>query len=294
MIDSVNGCMTAMITPFKNDEVDYDALDTLIENNIKNNVSILVCGTTAETATLSDEEYMEIIKYTVKKVNKKVCVMAGAGSNSTKKSIEKAKFCEEVGADIILAVTPYYNKTTSEGLYQHYNAIARSTKLPIFLYNVPARTGLDMDSDTVIRLSKIENIIGIKEASRNIIKAQEIIAGADEHFSLYSGCEEIAIPTMSIGAKGVISVLSNAYPKQVRELVDSFLQNDIKKARQIQKDMIDINKYMFIETNPIPVKKACSILGICENEVRLPLVPMGEKNASRLVEIMKDFENKYN
>lgn len=288
--DIIGGCMTAMITPFKDDEIDYSALDKVIDEHIKNNVAVLVCGTTAETATLTDEEYKQIIEYVVKKVDKKVCVMAGCGSNNTKQAIEKAKFCEEKGVDVLLIVTPYYNKTTDEGLYQHYKAIANSVSLPIYLYNVPARTGLDMSSEVVIRLSSIDNIIGIKEASGNIIKAQEIISKTDDDFYVYSGCDDIIVPMMSIGAKGVISVISNAYPKYVKEIVDSFEKGDIKKAMKMQLDMLELNKMMFIEANPIPIKKACSHLGICENKLRLPLVPMSEKNAQKLINTMSKFE----
>lgn len=291
--DIINNCMTAIITPFKNDLIDYESLDKIIENQISNNISILACGTTAETPTLTDDEYEQIIRYMVKKVDKRVSLMAGCGTNSTKLSIRKAQFCEKAGVDLLLLVTPYYNKTTQEGLYAHYKSIAENTNLPIVLYNVPSRTGLDMSSETVIRLSKISNIVAIKEASGNIIKAQEIIQGTDEDFALYCGNDDITIPLMSIGAKGVISVISNAYPKQIRHLVDTFLDGDIKKAGNLQIKLLSLAKAMFCQTNPIPIKKACNYLGICQDEVRLPLISMSDDNFQKIIKIMQNFTQNF-
>ena len=287
---NLRNCMTAMITPFKEGEIDYLSLDKLIENNIKNDIDILVCGTTAETATLEEVEYKELIRYVVQKVNKKVNVIAGCGTNSTKKTIKNAQFCEEVGSDGLLIVTPYYNKTTQEGLYQHYKEIAKNTSLPIILYNVPSRTGLNMASDIVVRLSEIENIIAIKEASGNIVKAQKIIANTKDDFIVFSGNDDITIPMMSIGAKGIISVISNAYPKYVKEMVDSFEKGEVKKAGKMQVYMVDLSNILLVETNPIPVKKACNHLGFCENELRLPLIPMTDQNSKKLIEIMEEFQ----
>ena len=287
---NLRNCMTAMITPFKDGEIDYSSLDKLIENNIKNDIDILVCGTTAETATLEEQEYQDLIRYVVQKVNKKVNVIAGCGTNSTKKTIKNARFCEEVGSDALLIVTPYYNKTTKEGLYHHYNGIAKNTSLPIILYNVPSRTGLNMASDIVVRLSEIDNIVAIKEASGNIVKAQKIIANTKDDFIVFSGNDDITIPMMSIGAKGIISVISNAYPKYVKEMVDSFEKGDVKKAGTMQVNMVELSNILFVETNPIPVKKACNHLGLCENELRLPLIPMTDQNSKKLIEIMEEFQ----
>ena len=291
--DIINNCMVAIITPFKNDEIDYGSLDKIIDKQIENNVSILACGTTAETPTLTDEEYEEIIRHIVKKVDKRVPLMAGCGTNSTKKTIQKAKLCENLGVDSLLIVTPYYNKTTQEGLYIHYKKIAENTNLPLILYNVPARTGLNMSSETIIRLSKIDNIVGIKESSGDIVKIQEIIEGADKDFCVYSGNDDIIVPLMSVGGKGVISVISNAYPEKIRKIVDTVLEGDLQKAGQMQIKMLKLCKAMFCETNPIPIKKACNYLGLCENEVRLPLIPMSEENSKNLIEIMKEFKEKF-
>lgn len=288
--DTIGNVITAMITPFKNDDVDYEALDNIIYTNVKNNIDILVCGTTAETTTLTDKEYEQIIEYVVKKVDKKVFVMAGCGSNNTKKAIENAKLCEKIGVDSLLVVTPYYNKTSNEGLYQHFKAIANSTNLPMYLYNVPSRTGIDITSEIIIKLSEISNIVGIKDASGNIVKAQDIISKVDENFAIYAGCDDIIVPMMSIGAKGVISVVSNVYPKYIKDMVYSFEDGNIKKAMKMQLNMLELNKMMFIETNPIPVKRACNYLGICENELRLPLVPMSEENEKKLINTMLNFE----
>lgn len=290
MKTNLRNCMTAMITPFKDGEIDYSSLDKLIEKNVQNDIDILVCGTTAETATLEEEEYTALIRYVVEKVDKRVNVIAGCGTNSTKKTIKNAKFCEEAGADGLLIVTPYYNKTTQEGLYQHYKEIAKNTSLPIILYNVPSRTGLNMASDIVIRLSKIDNIVGIKEASGNIVKSQMIVANTKEDFMLFSGNDDITIPMMSIGAKGIISVISNAYPKYIKEMVDSFDRGEVEKAGKMQVNMVELSNILFVETNPIPIKKACNYIGLCENELRLPLVPMTEQNSKKLIEIMKDFQ----
>ena len=288
--DTIGNVITAMITPFKNDDVDYEALDNIIYTNVKNNIDILVCGTTAETTTLTDKEYEQIIEYVVKKVDKKVFVMAGCGSNNTKKAIENAKLCEKIGVDSLLVVTPYYNKTSNEGLYQHFKAIANSTNLPMYLYNVPSRTGIDITSEIIIKLSEISNIVGIKDASGNIVKAQDIISKVDENFAIYAGCDDIIVPMMSIGAKGVISVVSNVYPKYIKDMVYSFEDGNIKKAMKMQLNMLELNKMMFVETNPIPVKRACNYLGICENELRLPLVPMSEENEKKLINTMLEFE----
>jgi dihydrodipicolinate synthase len=288
--DTIGNVITAMITPFKNDDVDYEALDNIIYTNVKNNIDILVCGTTAETTTLTDKEYEQIIEYVVKKVDKKVFVMAGCGSNNTKKAIENAKLCEKIGVDSLLVVTPYYNKTSNEGLYQHFKAIANSTNLPMYLYNVPSRTGIDITSEIIIKLSEISNIVGIKDASGNIVKAQDIISKVDENFAVYAGCDDIIVPMMSIGAKGVISVVSNVYPKYIKDMVYSFEDGNIKKAMKMQLNMLELNKMMFVETNPIPVKRACNYLGICENELRLPLVPMSEENEKKLINTMLEFE----
>lgn len=288
--DTIGNVITAMITPFKNDDVDYEALDNIIYTNVKNNIDILVCGTTAETTTLTDKEYEQIIEYVVKKVDKKVFVMAGCGSNNTKKAIENAKLCEKIGVDSLLVVTPYYNKTSNEGLYQHFKAIANSTNLPMYLYNVPSRTGIDIANEIIIKLSDISNIVGIKDASGNIVKAQDIISKVDENFAIYAGCDDIIVPMMSIGAKGVISVVSNVYPKYIKDMVYSFEDGNIKKAMKMQLNMLELNKMMFVETNPIPVKRACNYLEICENELRLPLVPMSEENEKKLINTMLEFE----
>lgn len=287
-MDIINGCATALITPFLNNEVDYVALEKLIELQVQANCSIVVCGTTAETPTLSSEEYSAIIKFVVEKVDKKVPVIAGCGSNSTKSTVANAKLCENLGVDGILVVNPYYNKPTQKGLVLHFTEVANAVNIPVILYNVPGRTGSNIAPSTIAELSKVKNIVAVKEASGNISQVSEIIRLTDESFTVYSGNDDMIIPLMSLGGKGVISVLSNIMPKETRNMVDLFVNGDYISAGKEQIRLNGLVNSLFIESNPIPVKEASSILGLCSNELRLPLVNMEEANKNILLKEMTD------
>lgn len=287
MKDLVRGCGVALVTPFTNGEIDYDVLGDLVELHVEKSGSIIVAGTTSEASTLTDEEYKSIVKFVIDRVNKRIPVIAGSGSNCTQTVIEKSKFCEEAGADGLLIVTPYYNKTTQRGLINHYRMIAESTSLPIIVYNVPGRTGMNIEAKTVLELSKIENIVGIKEASGNISQVAEIIRICPKDFLVYSGNDDMVIPLMSLGGKGVISVSANILPGEMKKMVDDYASGKVNEARDAQLALNGINNALFIETNPIPVKEAMSLLNMCSSEVRPPLYPMSPENKEKLIKEMK-------
>lgn len=289
MKDLVRGSGVALVTPFTNGEIDYQVLGDLVELHVEKSGSIIVAGTTSEASTLTDEEYKSIVKFVIDKVNKRIPVIAGSGSNCTQSTIEKSKYCEEVGADGLLIVTPYYNKTTQRGLINHYRMIAESTSLPIILYNVPGRTGMNIEAKTVKELSKIKNIVGIKEASGNISQVAEIIRICPKDFLVYSGNDDMVIPLMSLGGKGVISVSANILPAEMRKMVDDYANGNVNDARDAQLALNGINNALFIETNPIPVKEAMSLLNMCSSEVRAPLYPMSPENREKLIKEMELF-----
>lgn len=284
------GSGVALVTPFKNDKVDYDKLSELIEFHIENNTdSIIICGTTGEASTMTDAEKKETIKFTVDKVNKRIPVIAGTGGNNTSYAMELSKYAEEVGVDGILLVTPYYNKATQKGLIEHYKAIASSVNVPIILYNVPGRTGVNILPKTVYELSKIENIKAIKEASGNISQVAEIAKLCGEDFYIYSGNDDMIVPILSLGGKGVISVVANILPKETHEVVMKFLKGDVLEARNIQLKMLNIINALFIEVNPIPIKTAMNILGMEVGNLRLPLTNMDENNVNILINSMEEY-----
>ena len=271
------GAYTALITPFKNGRVDYTKLGELIEFQIANEIDgIVICGTTGESATLTDKEKKKVIKYTIETVNGRVPVIAGTGSNDTRHAIELSKYAERVGADALLIVTPYYNKTTQKGLVEHYTKIANSVTCPIILYNVPSRTGLNILPDTVAKLSEIENIVGIKEASNNFSQLLELISKVPKNFSVISGNDDSIIPLLSIGGCGVISVLSNVYPKDVHMMCKSYFDGDVKYAKDLQIKHAEFIQLLFKETNPMPVKDAMNILGFNVGLPRLPLTTVSD------------------
>lgn len=279
------GSGVALITPFdKYNKINYDKLNELIEYHIKNGTdAIIVCGTTGESATLSNDEKKDLIEYVIKKVNKKIPVIAGTGSNNTKIAIEMSKFAQSVGADGILLVTPYYNKCTQEGLYLHFKEIASKVNLPIILYNVPSRTGVNILPSTVERLSHIKNIVGIKEASSDISQITKIASLVNiNEFYIYSGNDDQILPILSLGGAGVISVLANIYPKEVHDLCYSFFNNDIDKSRNMQFEFLDIIKSLFLEVNPIPIKEAMNLLNFKVGKCRLPLTSMNKSNLEEL------------
>lgn len=279
------GSGVALITPFnENNKVDYLKLAKLIELQIKNNTdAIIICGTTGESSTLSETEKKEIINFTVEIVNKRIPVIAGTGTNNTESTIKLSKYATKIGADGLLIVTPYYNKCTQKGLYLHYKEIAESVNIPIILYNVPSRTGVNIDVDTVLKLSKLKNIIGIKEASSNISQISEILSKVDKDFFIYSGNDDQIIPILALGGSGVISVLANIYPKETHEICYEFFNGNIKKARKLQFKYLDLIKNLFVEVNPIPVKEALNYLGYNVGKCRLPLCDMDEKNKDKLM-----------
>ena len=280
------GVATALVTPFSEDgtKVDFKAFKKLIDNQIENGVSALVfLGTTGEPATMTQDECDEVIKFAVDYVNHRVPVIAGAGGNNTRVTIEKSKRYEEFGVDALLHVTPYYNKATQNGLVEHFTQIANSTHLPIILYNVPGRTGVNILPATLKTLSKIPNIVAVKEASGNIEQITEIIRTCGEDLPVYSGDDGLTYSVLALGGIGVISVASNVVPKRMSELCSSYFYGDIKKSREIQFELLPLIKTLFIEVNPIPVKSALSHLGIISPALRLPLTPMSEENKQKLI-----------
>jgi len=287
------GAITALVTPMKDGMLDEEKLRNLVDFQINNGVSALVpCGTTGEAATLSYEEHMRVIEIVVEQANKRVPVIAGTGSNSTHETIYLTEFSKKVGCDAALVVTPYYNKPTQKGLYEHFKAVAEAVDIPIVLYNVPGRTAVNMLPDTVIKLSKIKNIVAVKEASGSLDQASEIIAGVDPEFDVLSGDDSLTLPMMALGAKGVISVASNIMPKEVSQMVDFWVKGDIESARKLHLKLFPLFKGIFIETNPIPVKKALYHMGIIENDIRLPLVEMTPEGTEKLRKILLDLNVK--
>lgn len=284
------GSGVALVTPFKDGEVNYEKMGDLIEWHIENKTdAIIVCGTTGESATMTDKERKSTIKFVVDKVNKRIPVIAGSGSNNTAYSIELSKYCQEVGADGLLIVTPYYNKATQNGLIKHYTAIADSVDLPIILYNVPGRTGVNITPATVEKLSKIENIVAIKEASGNISQVAEIARLCGEDFTIYSGNDDQIVPILSLGGSGVISVLANVLPKETHDIVEKYLAGDVVESRKLQLGVNELVSSLFIEVNPIPVKAAMNLMGMEAGELRLPLTNINEQN----LEILRNNMMKY-
>ena len=282
------GCGTAIATPFTENGVNFEEFGKLLEDQIANEVdAIIVCGTTGESATMSEEEKKEVIKFAIDKINKRTKVVIGTGSNNTTSAIKMSKYAEEAGADALLVVTPYYNKTTQKGLVAHYKAIAESVSLPIIMYSVPSRTGVNITPETCLELSKIENIVAIKEASGNISQVAKIASLCRDNLDIYSGNDDQVIPLLSLGGKGVISVLSNVMPKYTHEMVHKYLDGDVKEACKMQLDVLDLIDALFCEVNPIPVKYALNLMGYNFGKPRMPLIELSDSNKEKLEEIMK-------
>ena len=285
-----SGSGTAIVTPFANGKVDFETLGKLIEFQIKNGIQVLVpCGTTGESATLTYEEHDQVIKFCVQQAKKRVKILAGTGSNSTDEAIMLTKYAKEAGADGALLITPYYNKPTQEGMYRHFKKIAETVDIPQILYNVPGRTSVNLLPETVIRLSKVKNIVGIKEASGNLEQVSQIVQNVDRDFIVLSGEDSLTFSILALGGQGVISVVSNIIPAAVAAMITAFAKGDLDKARELHFKMFALMKAMFIETNPIPVKTAMEIMGLCSAEMLLPLSPMAESNIQKLKKVMKDF-----
>lgn len=284
------GCGTALITPFTNDGVDFEELRKLIEFQILEGIdSLIICGTTGESSTMSLEEKKSVIEFSIKIANGRVPIIVGTGGNNTKEVINLSKYAESVGADGLLLVTPYYNKTTQNGLIAHFTEIAKSVSIPIILYNVPSRTGLNIEPETCLELSKIPNIVGIKEASGNISQVAKIANLCQDNLAIYSGNDDQIVPILSLGGLGVISVLSNIYPKYVHDLVMDYLTGNWQKATASQVYAIPLINALFSEVNPIPIKYAVNKIGFKAGLPRLPLVELSDKNKEKIDLIMKNW-----
>ena len=286
------GAGVAIVTPMTADgEVNYEVLGEMLEAQIAGGTdAIIICGTTGESATLSEEEHSAVIRYAIKKVNKRIPVIAGTGSNCTATAIKLSKEAEKDGADGLLLVTPYYNKATQKGLIAHYTAIAKAVSLPIILYNVPSRTGCNLQPETIAALVKnVKNIVGVKEASGNISQIAKVKLLCGDDIDLYSGNDDQVVPILSLGGIGVISVLSNVAPKETHNMVMDYLNGDVDKARQMQLKAIPLIDALFSEVNPIPVKKALNLMGWEVGPLRAPLTEMEASHAEVLKKTMKDF-----
>ncbi len=283
------GAATAIVTPFKNGSIDYDRFGRIIEDQIKNSIdAIVVAGTTGEAATLTHEEHCECMKYVVETVAGRVPVIAGTGSNDTAYGIELSKYACEIGADALLLVTPYYNKATPKGLIRNFIETAEQTDKPIILYNVPSRTGCNIPLSVYRELAKHERIVAVKEASGNISAIAELIAECGDSLDVYSGNDDQIVPIMSLGGKGVISVLSNIMPRETHEIVKLCLDNNYHGATELQLKYLRLINALFCEVNPVPVKTAMAELGWCDVEMRLPLCEMEETNKAKLLAAMKE------
>jgi 4-hydroxy-tetrahydrodipicolinate synthase len=284
-----SGAFTALVTPFRNGQVDVEALEGMVEFQIQNGIHGLVpCGTTGETPAMSEEEDRLVIGTVVRVANGRVPVIAGSGSNSTDMAIKYTKMAEEVGADGSLQVSPYYNKPTQEGLYRHFAAVAESTDLPIILYNIPGRTSVTIDAETTARLAEIPNIVGTKEATLSMNMAMDVMSLCGEDFDVLSGDDPVTLPLMSLGGRGVISVASNVAPAAVSDMVNALLEGDWERGRELHYDLLPLFRALFVETNPIPVKTAASILGLCSDEMRLPMIPLQGENLETLRRVMEE------
>ena len=284
-----SGALTALVTPFRNGEVDVEALENLVEFQIGQGIHGLVpCGTTGETPSMSEAEDRLVIGTVVRVAAGRVPVIAGTGSNSTGMAIKYTKMAEEEGADGSLQVSPYYNKPTQEGLYRHFAAIAESTSLPIILYNIPGRTSVTISAETTARLAEIPNIVGTKEATHSMDMASDIRRLCGEDFDILSGDDSLTLPLMSLGGRGVISVAANVAPAVVSDMVNALLEGDFERGRELHYDLLPLCRALFIETNPIPVKTAASILGLCSDEMRLPMIPLADDNLDTLRRVMEE------
>ena len=284
------GSIVAIVTPFKEGKVDEETYRKLIEFQIENGTSAIVpCGTTGESATLSMEEHSRVIDIAVEAVSKRVPVIAGTGGNSTSEAIELTEHAKKVGADATLQVTPYYNKPTQEGLFQHFKAIAKAVPLPQVLYNVPGRTSVNMLPETVARLADLPEVVAIKEASGSLGQMAEIVNLAGDNITLLSGDDNVTLPVLSIGGKGVVSVVANIVPRDTADMVNAWEERDSKKAKALFYKLFPLCQAMFYETNPIPVKTSLALMGQVQDEMRLPLAPMAHANLEKLKGALKEY-----
>lgn len=284
------GAASALVTPFKNGEIDYPTLEALINSQIENGIDALViAGTTGEGSTLSHEEHCTLLKFAAEKIDGRVPAIAGTGSNDTAYGLELSKYACDVGYDGLLVVTPYYNKATPKGLVKSFFAIADAVSKPVILYNVPSRTGCNITPAVYRELCKHERIVAAKEASGNLSSIAQIISECGDYLDIYSGNDDQVVPIMSLGGKGVISVLSNIMPEKVHELCSLWFEGKVKESADLQLKLLKLMNAMFCEVNPIPVKTACGILGLCSDEMRLPMCEMEDSNKEKLISIMKEY-----
>ena len=284
------GSMVALITPFKGGNVDWQSLERLIDFHIQSGThGIVPCGTTGESATLSHEEHEEVINAVIKSVNRRLPVIAGTGSNSTDEAVRLTRAAEKSGADGALMISPYYNRPTQEGIYQHYKKVASEVGIPIIVYNIPGRTGSKIEPETLARLAEIENIAGVKEATGSVDQAIDVIRLCGENLALYSGEDTLTFSLMGLGGKGVISTVANVAPREMSQLTEACLKQEWEKGRDLQLKLTPLIRSLFIETNPIPVKTAVALMGKCTSELRLPLTPMADGNFQKLKQAMVEF-----
>lgn len=285
----LEGTLTALVTPFRGGAVDEEALRGLIERQIEAEIDGLVpCGSTGESATLSYEEHHRVVEITIEAAAGRVPVFAGTGSNSTREAIDFTNHAKRAGADGALLLSPYYNKPTQEGIYLHYQAIAQETGLPLVIYNIPGRTASNIEPETIGRLARIDNVIGVKESSGDLDQIAHVVACCPTDFSVVSGDDALTLPLMSVGGKGVISTSSNVAPSLMVSLVRHFAEGQPAKSRAVHQQLLPLFDALFSETNPIPVKAALTVLGLCDGEIRLPLTPMTAPNLEQLKVVMKD------
>ncbi|MBI4358206.1 MAG: 4-hydroxy-tetrahydrodipicolinate synthase [Candidatus Omnitrophica bacterium] len=284
---NLKGSMVALATPFRQGKVDEKALKRLLDFHLENGTDIIVpCGTTGESATLSHEEHRSVMSFVIDYVGGRGPVICGAGSNCTEEALPLFQHAKKEGADGVLVVTPYYNRPTQEGLFRHYEFLAKRVDIPIVVYNVPTRTGVSIAPETVARLAKIPNIIGIKEASGSLEQAIRIISLCD--ITVISGEDSLTLPLLSVGAQGVISVVANVAPRKMHDMVAAYLKGDIERARVLHYELFELSKVLFIETNPIPVKTALSLMGMITGELRLPLCEMSSEHRKELARVLKE------
>jgi 4-hydroxy-tetrahydrodipicolinate synthase len=284
------GSMVALVTPFKNGQVDWPSLEALVEFHIQNGThGIVPCGTTGESATLTHQEHDDVIRAVIKAVHKRVPVIAGTGSNSTDEAVRLTREAEKSGADGALMISPYYNRPTQEGIYQHYKKVASEVGIPLIIYNIPGRTGSKIEPETLARLAEIGNVAGVKEATGSVDQAIDVIRLCGDRLAVFSGEDSLIYSLMALGGKGVISTVANVAPKETAQLTEACLKGNWEQGRAIQFKLIPLIRSLFTETNPIPVKTALSLMGKCSGELRLPMTPMAEGNLKKLSQAMREF-----
>ena len=285
-----SGSMTAIITPFRDGRVDGEALERLVEFQVQNGTSAIVpCGSTGESSTLSHAEHAEVVRLVVKLARGRIPVIAGTGSNSTGEAIALTRAAQEAGAAAALLISPYYNKPTQEGIYQHYKSIAEATRFPLIVYNIPGRTASKIEATTIARLAELEEIVGLKDATGSLDETQEAIRLCGDKIEVYSGDDSLTLPILAVGGVGVISVVANVMPKESAQMVAACRRGDWDTARRLHYQLLPLIRALFLETNPIPVKAAVAMMGYCQDALRLPLLPMSDGARAKLRAVMEQF-----